>query len=37
VGNPRYEAINREQLCWRHVDVERLIVSRPIRFGTRDK
>ena len=25
VGNPRYEAINREQLCWRHVDVERLI------------
>jgi len=24
-GNPRYEAINREQLCWRHVDVERLI------------
>lgn len=25
VGKPRYEAINREQLCWRHVDVERLI------------
>src|SRR6201993_1779638 len=25
VGRPRYEAINREQLCWRRVDVERLI------------
>lgn len=25
VGTPRYEVINREQLCWRHVDVERLI------------
>lgn len=25
VGRPRYEAINREQLFWRHVDVERLI------------
>ena len=24
-GKPRYEAINREQLCWRIVDVERLI------------
>jgi hypothetical protein len=24
-GKPRYEAINREQLCWREVDVERLI------------
>jgi transposase len=24
-GRPRYEAINREQLCWRRVDVERLI------------
>ena len=45
-GKPRYEAINREQLCWRVVDVERLIgeehaaraiLSRPIRFGTRDK
>jgi hypothetical protein len=25
VGRPRYEAINREQLFWRQVDVERLI------------
>lgn len=25
MGRPRYEAINREQLCWRRVDVERLI------------
>ena len=24
-GKPRYEVINREQLCWRRVDVERLI------------
>ena len=24
-GKPRYEVINREQLCWRMVDVERLI------------
>ena len=24
-GKPRYEVINREQLCWRSVDVERLI------------
>jgi transposase len=24
-AKPRYEAINREQLCWREVDVERLI------------
>jgi transposase len=24
-GKPRYEAINRKQLCWREVDVERLI------------
>jgi hypothetical protein len=24
-AKPRYEAINREQLCWRMVDVERLI------------
>jgi transposase len=24
-GRPRYEAINREQLCWRRVDVERLV------------
>ena len=24
-GKPRYEAINREQLCWRVMDVERLI------------
>ena len=24
-GKPRYEMINREQLCWRRVDVERLI------------
>jgi len=24
-AKPRYEAINREQLCWRVVDVERLI------------
>lgn len=24
-GKPRYEAIDREQLCWRRVDVERLI------------
>ena len=27
VAKPRYEAINREQLCWRVVDVERLIVE----------
>ena len=26
VGKPRYEVIDREQLCWRVVDVERLIV-----------
>ena len=25
VGKPRYEVIEREQLCWRVVDVERLI------------
>lgn len=25
VGQPRYEVIDREQLCWRRVDVERLI------------
>ena len=25
MGKPRYEVINREQLCWRRVDVERLI------------
>jgi hypothetical protein len=25
VGKPRYEAINREQLSWRYIDVERLI------------
>lgn len=25
VGKPRYEIINRQQLCWRRVDVERLI------------
>ena len=25
VGKPRYEVIDREQLCWRGVDVERLI------------
>jgi transposase len=25
VGKPRYELIDREQLCWRRVDVERLI------------
>jgi hypothetical protein len=25
VGKPRYEVIDREQLCWRRVDVERLI------------
>lgn len=25
IGKPRYEVINREQLCWRRVDVERLI------------
>jgi len=25
VGKPRYEVINREQLSWRRVDVERLI------------
>jgi transposase len=25
VGEPRYEVIDREQLCWRRVDVERLI------------
>jgi hypothetical protein len=24
-GKPRYEVIEREQLCWRRVDVERLI------------
>jgi hypothetical protein len=24
-AKPRYEAINRQQLCWRAVDVERLI------------
>jgi hypothetical protein len=24
-GKPRYEVIDREQLCWRRVDVERLI------------
>ncbi len=24
-GKPRYEVINREQLCWRRVDVERLV------------
>jgi hypothetical protein len=23
-GKPRYESIDREQLCWRRVDVERL-------------
>ena len=27
VGKPRYEVIEREQLCWRVVDVERLIVA----------
>ena len=27
VGKPRYEVIDREQLCWRVVDVERLIVA----------
>ena len=37
VGKPRYEVIDREQLCWRPIDIERLIVSRPIRFGTLDK
>ncbi len=25
VGKPRYEVIDREQLCWRRVDIERLI------------
>jgi transposase len=25
VGKPRYEAIEREQLCWRPIDIERLI------------
>lgn len=25
VGKPRYEAIDREQLCWRPIDIERLI------------
>ena len=25
VGEPRYEVIDRKQLCWRRVDVERLI------------
>ena len=24
-GKPRYEAIDREQLCWRPIDIERLI------------
>ena len=24
-AKPRYEVINREQLCWQRVDVERLI------------
>src|SRR5688572_1425117 len=24
-GKPRYEVIDREQLCWRRVDIERLI------------
>lgn len=25
VGKPRYEVIDREQLCWRPIDIERLI------------
>ena len=25
VGKPRYEVIDREQLCWRQIDIERLI------------
>jgi len=25
VGKPRYEVIDREQLCWRRIDIERLI------------
>jgi transposase len=25
IGKPRYEVIDREQLCWRRVDIERLI------------
>ena len=24
-GKPRYEVIDREQLCWRRVDIERLV------------
>jgi hypothetical protein len=24
-GKPRYEVIDREQLCWRPIDIERLI------------
>ena len=32
VGKPRYEVIEREQLCWQRVDVERLIgVDHPAR------
>lgn len=27
VGKPRYEAIDREQLCWRPIDIERLIAA----------
>ena len=25
LGKPRYEVIDREQLCWRPIDIERLI------------
>jgi len=25
VGKPRYEVIDREQLCWRQIDIEGLI------------
>jgi len=28
VGKPRYEVIEREQLCWRPIDIERLIGGR---------
>ena len=27
VGKPRYQVIDREQLCWRRVDIERLIAA----------
>ena len=36
VGKPRYEVIDREQLCWRRVDVERLIGERNNAKRNRD-